>query len=448
MLSDISLKTSRKVNKDFVIKQKIIPIKEDDKNVLIATPLDINSNKEIKFLFNKDISIKRISENEFLDLVKKIYIDNNENLTNIIIKEAIKSNASDIHIEPNSKEVIIRNRIDGILILSRKILFEEYNILVQTIKLSAQMDITERRKPQDGKLTFKDKNEKYDIRVSSVPLSYGEKLVLRILEKQGSVRSLDTINFTTKQKNKLNNMLKLNSGIILVAGPTGSGKSTTLYSMLSSIKSIKSNIVTLEDPIEIHIDGINQIALNTKLNLDFATGLRAILRQDPDTIMVGEIRDKETGEIAIRAAMTGHKVFSTIHTKSPGEVYTRLCEMGIEEYLVRDSICGIISQRLIGVLCKDCKKQISTTFINDKKIKLFKDIGCEKCNYTGYTGRKIVASIVFINSVVKEKLKNKNYYIEELTNKEMKTNLIELLMLEKITITDIQRFIKGEGINI
>lgn len=446
MIEDINLNIARKISKEFAIKNNIILTKDSYDCIEVIAAQSDYCIENLEQIFNKHIKVNKVSNKELSKLISKIYLDNVEDIQKIILEEAIDLNASDVHMEPRNNEVVIRLRVDGKLIVTRKLLLEEYRILLQTIKLNANMDITEKRVPQDGKLSFEYNNSNFDIRVSSLPVSKGEKVVLRILKQEGLIVNLDSLSFTREQSKKLRNMLAIKNGIVLVTGPTGSGKSTTLYSMLNTVKSSEINITTLEDPIEIEIDGINQVALNKKIDLDFASGLRSILRQDPDVIMVGEVRDSETAKISIRAALTGHKVFTTIHTKTPHEVFLRLMDMGVEDYLLRDSIIGIISQRLIRILCKKCKKKISHSVISDKPVELYESIGCEVCNYTGYKGRKLVASIVEINDYIKKHLLKQQYNIEELTNKEMKTNLLELLINGDIQLKDLNTFIIGEGI--
>lgn len=444
LIEKIELDISRKVTKDYVIKNKVLPTSVSEDYVQVMTPIDNPYLDGLRNLFGKEIYLLKVHEDEFMDIVSRIYIKTMEELKLYILHEAITSNASDIHIEPTSREGVIRIRVDGKLVVIAKVLNEELNTLIRTIKVLANMDITEKRVPQDGKFVEHIDNNNFDIRVSSLPVRNGEKLVLRILREGEFVRNLENINFTRLQHKKLKNLLELNGGIIIVAGPTGSGKSTTLYAMLNSIKSTEINITTLEDPIEIEIDGINQVALNS--NLNFASGLRSILRQDPDCIMVGEIRDKETAEIAIRAAMTGHKVFSTIHTKTPGDVFVRLREMGVESFLINDSIYGIISQRLIRILCDNCKVQVSKSKVLKENIDLYDFRGCIACNGTGYKGRKVIASVVAIDKRLKEEVQKENYQASEFSNKEMITNLLLLLKNGEITVLDLKKFIKGEGI--
>lgn len=447
MLNTLNINIARKVSKDFALRNGILPLNEESESVNIISYRENISENNLSFMFNKKIKSKYISKNEFSKIVENVFSGEDENIQELIFKEAIDNNASDIHIEPGIDEVSVRMRIDGTLSVVRKLMINEYRSLIQKIKINANMDITEKRAPQDGKLLITIDGITFDIRVSSLPVNNGEKLVLRVLRRDGLVRSIDSINFTQEQKRKLEKILLIKSGIVLVNGPTGSGKSTTLYSILNRIKSTDVNITTLEDPIEIDIEGINQVALNKKVNLNFATGLRSILRQDPDIIMVGEIRDSETAEIANRAAITGHKVFSTIHTKTPGQVYIRLRDMGVEEYLLRDSIVGIISQRLIKILCHKCKKKILNSKEKEHHYEIYSPVGCVECNNTGYKGRRVVATVVEITNEIKAELIAGNYDVIQLSNYEMKTNLLNLLYQGDITIDDLNLFMQMEGLN-
>lgn len=374
-----------------------------------------------------------------------IFGTEDKSLEDILIFNAIKNKASDIHLEPQKNYVNVRYRINGTLILVHKIDTREYITLVSKIKLKANMDITEKRKPQDGKIIVEYKNAKYDLRVSSIPLVYGEKLVIRILYCDNFDYKLEDLGFSDEEIKIIRKIISLNNGLVLVNGPTGAGKSTTLFTMLKEIDSKTLNITTLEDPVEIVLPNINQMSLNNKLNINFSTGLRSILRQDPDVIMIGEIRDEETAAMAVRASITGHKVYSTIHCKSAREVYARLENMGIKEYLLSDALVGIISQRLIKTLCNKCKvidKENSTS-----KITIYKKCGCKECNNSGYSGRQIISAVHFLhgenNRTIKEVKENTDY----LSNNNMKEDLKKLLNEGKISNNDYMEFIEGERLN-
>lgn len=330
-------------------------------------------------------------------------------LINNLIEAAVRNRASDIHIEPNRDNIRVRYRIDGSL---REVLSYEnslYSALVTRIKIIANMDISEKRRPQDGRITIDVDGKEYDIRVSGLPTIYGEKFVMRIAAKEGFNKSPEELGFNDKDLKVFKDILKNTHGIILVTGPTGSGKSTTLYSALSRLNKNDVNIITVEDPVEANIDGVNQVQVNTKANLTFANALRSILRQDPDIIMIGEIRDSETAEIAVRASITGHLVVSTLHTNSTATTVSRLEDMGIENYMIADSVVGIIAQRLVRKLCT-CKKRTLATESQkhllslelDKDYEVYEPVGCKLCNNTGYYGRTAIYEIMKITPRVKK----------------------------------------------
>jgi len=316
-------------------------------------------------------------------------------LVNHVFAQAVKSQASDIHIEPYQKHLQVRFRLDGVLhnVLSppRRL----HAAIVSRIKVMARLDIAEKRLPQDGRMEVKIGERLVDVRVSCLPTAFGERVVLRLLEKSGKLLSLEEVGLTSAALAEMKRLLQLSHGIILVTGPTGSGKTTTLYAALSYINSPDRNILTIEDPIEYQLDGIGQMQVNPKINLTFASGLRSMVRQDPDVILVGEIRDRETADIAIHAALTGHLVFSTLHTNDAASAVTRLTDMDIEPFLVSSAVQAIIAQRLVRVLCPHCKEpyepeEAQWTELGRRKDALgpiFRAKGCENCLETGYRGR-------------------------------------------------------------
>lgn len=330
-------------------------------------------------------------------------------LINNLIEAAVRNRASDIHIEPFKDNIRVRYRIDGSL---REVLSYEsslYGAIITRIKIISGMDISEKRKPQDGRITINVDDKEYDIRVSGLPTIYGEKFVMRIAAKEGFNKEASELGFSERDLKVFNDILKNPHGIILVTGPTGSGKSTTLYTALSSLNKKDVNIITVEDPVEANIDGVNQVQVNTKANLTFANALRSILRQDPDIIMIGEIRDSETAQIAVRASITGHLVVSTIHTNSTAATVARLIDMGVENYMIADSVVGIIAQRLVRKLCS-CKQERGATD-SEKKIlgksleedvKIYEPVGCKLCNGTGYYGRTAIYEIMKITPAIKK----------------------------------------------
>ncbi len=333
-------------------------------------------------------------------------------LVNLLLGQAVKDRASDIHIEPYQNSLKVRYRIDGvlynILTLSRKI----QSPLVSRIKIMAKLNIAEKRLPQDGRIEIKIGEHSVDIRVSSIPTAFGERVVLRLLDKTASVLRLSDLGMDDRRIRFFNDLIKSPHGIILVTGPTGSGKTTTLYSALSSINNPDINIITIEDPIEYQIEGIGQIQVNPKIDLTFANGLRSIVRQDPDVILVGEIRDRETAEIAIQSSLTGHLVFSTLHTNDAAGSVTRLIDMGIEPFLAVSSVIAIVAQRLVRVLCPRCKEPYmpdDESLWNmglDKNIleksEFYQKKGCTACMNTGYHGRTAIFEILLMDNEMKK----------------------------------------------
>ena len=330
-------------------------------------------------------------------------------LVNSIIEQAARLRASDIHIEALENKVRVRYRIDGALYEKSSYSVHLLSAIMARLKIIGGMDIAEKRKPQDGRITMViDKNE-YDIRVSILPTVFGEKCVMRLAQKQALTRDKEQLGFSPEELKAFDHILKNPNGILMVTGPTGSGKSTTLYTALSELNREDVNIITVEDPVEANIDGINQVQVNTKAELTFASALRSILRQDPDIIMIGEIRDGETAEIAVQASITGHLVVSTLHTNSAAGTISRLADMGIENYLLADSLIGIIAQRLVRRLCPNCKKDhILTETEKDlmeidslEDIHIFEPCGCEMCDHTGYKGRIGIYEIMTVTPAVK-----------------------------------------------
>jgi len=328
-----------------------------------------------------------------------------------LLAQAIKDRASDIHIEPYQNSVKVRYRIDGmlynILNLPRKV----QSALISRIKIMAKLNIAEKRLPQDGRIDVKIGDKGTDIRVSVLPTAFGERVVLRLLDKTGTILNLSDLGLDNRRIGAFNELIKSPYGIILVTGPTGSGKTTTLYAALSTINNPEINIITIEDPIEYQIEGIGQIQVNPKIDLTFATGLRSIVRQDPDVILVGEIRDKETAEIAIQSSLTGHLVFSTLHTNDAASAITRLIDMEIEPFLISSSMIAIIAQRLVRVLCPQCRESYvpapeSLANIGlDKGVStsrpIFRKKGCPACMHTGYRGRTAIFEIMVMSEDLK-----------------------------------------------
>ena len=330
-------------------------------------------------------------------------------LVNTILARAVKERASDIHVEPYEKSVVFRFRVDGALHSVLKVEKRLQNIITSRIKIMGKLNIAEKRLPQDGNISRKLAGKEIDIRLNSVPTIFGERLVLRLQDRSQGLLKIDQLGLSAKSLHLLKDLLKRTYGIILVTGPTGSGKSSTLYSALSHINSIDTNIITIENPVEQKIHGIGQIQVNPKINLTFANGLRSIVRQDPDIIMVGEIRDIDTMKIAINASLTGHLVLSTLHANDSAGAFPRLIDMGCEPFLLATSLLAVLSQRLVRVLCPHCKKpcqmkgeelQLLKPFLR-KSSKFFKPSGCGKCNYTGYMGRTAIEEILMVNDSIR-----------------------------------------------
>jgi len=332
-------------------------------------------------------------------------------LVNHIISQSIKARASDIHFEPYQNSITVRYRVDGILydLLTPPKWIQP--ALISRVKVMAKMNIAEKRLPQDGRFEVKIGDQDIDCRVSTIPTAFGERVVLRLLNKSGSLLELPDIGLTPARLKLLKKLVTSPNGIILVTGPTGSGKTTTLYAVLSSINKPDINIITIEDPIEYQINGISQIQVNPKIDLTFARGLRSIVRQDPDVILVGEIRDRETAEIAVQSALTGHLVFSTLHTNDSATAITRLVDIGVEPFLISSSVLAVVAQRLVRILCDECKqryipndiylKSIGVSPNHFNKRNIYKAVGCENCIHTGYRGRLGIFEIMVLTERLK-----------------------------------------------
>ena len=330
-------------------------------------------------------------------------------LVTSMVESAVRQRASDIHIEPLERTVRVRYRIDGALYDRASYQPSVLPAIVTRIKIISGMDISEKRKPQDGRMTQVVDQLEYDIRVSSIPTVFGEKIVLRLASKTALNRSKDQLGMRPEEIEKFDHIISNPHGIFLVTGPTGSGKSTTLYTALSELNKEEVNIITVEDPVEANVNGVNQIQVNPRADLTFASALRSILRQDPDIIMIGEIRDEETAQIAVQASITGHLVVSTLHTNSAASTLTRLIDMGVEPYLLADSMVGVIAQRLVRKLCPACKKPVEAStqdkvllrYPGDKDLTIYERCGCGKCGGTGFVGRTGVYEIMEISPVIK-----------------------------------------------
>ncbi len=416
-------------------------LKDDYISVAFSNPFDLDAEREIAYLsskfvktyfaFNEDIRekiaeyyspdklIDKLVDRANVDKAVKIADEGKDKkessvvkLVALIIGDAIDQEASDIHIEPKEKVVVVRYRIDGILRTILEIPKSIHNSLVSRIKILSNLDIAETRKPQDGKATVFHEGAEIDLRISVLPTTFGEKVVIRILDSRKAKVSFEELGLQGKNLELIEQVFSKTQGIILVTGPTGSGKTTTLYAALNRIRNNTNNILTIEDPIEYVLEGVNQVQVNEKAGVTFASALRSFLRQDPDVILVGEIRDRETAEIAIQASLTGHLVLSTLHTNDALGAITRLQDMGIGAYKIASSLEAVIAQRLVRKLCKECKK-ISPPSEEEKKLipfirqmgyepKFYHAEGCQSCGYTGYKGRIGVYEILIIDDEIKE----------------------------------------------
>lgn len=402
-------------------------------NLIEETPENINRFLATNY---RRASVERASEIHYSsDFLEKILLS------------AKETGSSDIHFEPYEHKARVRFRLDGKLKEQFLISTEEYPIIVNKIKIRSQLDISEKRLPQDGRITISTEYEDFDIRVSVLPTLHGEKIVLRILSKDTSHIDLESVGFTESELKIFLENIKKPNGIVLISGPTGSGKTTTLYATLKKLNEHTTNILTVEDPIEYTLEGINQVQLKENIGLDFAATLRTFLRQDPDIIMVGEIRDVNTANMAIRAALTGHLVLSTIHTNSAWATVSRLIDMGIPPFLIAGTLNISLAQRLVRKLCKSCKAEkpiesniFPTGFIVPKELNIhYEAVGCEHCHHTGYSGRKAIYEILPVDKeltmLIKANALDIDDYIEEKNIQTLKKNAVDLVK-EGVTSVD------------
>lgn len=379
--------------------------------------------KESQMIKQEDMYSEDVNNSPIVQLVKGM------------IDQAVRQRASDIHIEPMEKQVRIRYRIDGALYEKSVYSIRLLPAIVARIKIIGGMDISEKRKPQDGRITQIVDRKEFDIRVSILPTVYGEKIVMRLTSKNALTKEKSQLGLKPEELKKFDHILKNPHGILLVTGPTGSGKSTTLYTALSELNKEDVNIITVEDPVEANIEGINQVQVNNKANLTFASALRSILRQDPDIIMIGEIRDQETASIAVQASITGHLVVSTLHTNSAASTITRLADMGIEPYLIADSTIGVIAQRLVRRLCPECKRQKKADeeelellqLAPDADVMIYEPCGCPRCDGAGFRGRIGVYEIMEVTQSLKSII-SKNGSAEEIKKKALEEGMSTLRM--------------------
>jgi general secretion pathway protein E len=420
----------------FLRQFRCLPMSRDDHTITLAMadPLDVETIAAVRKCTGLKISTVLAPEQEIIDAIDKYYgelaarseaefefqagemSEDLEHLrdmaseapvirlVNAIIAAAVEKRASDIHLEPFEKEFRIRYRIDGVLYNQDPPPREMKAAMISRVKLMAKLNIAERRLPQDGRIKIKTLGREVDLRVSTLPTLYGESVVMRLLDRSaGDFYDLGRLGFDQHMLNRMEHYTSLPHGIFLVTGPTGSGKSTTLYSALKRINLTDKKIITIEDPVEYQMDGVNQLHVNTQIGLTFASGLRHIVRQDPDVIMVGEIRDRETADIAIRSSLTGHFVFSTLHTNDAPSAITRLADMGMENYLITSSLVAVLAQRLVRVICEHCKERNGTRIAPDgSTVVCYIGRGCEHCFGSGYTGRVGIFELMELGDEIRQ----------------------------------------------
>lgn len=399
-------------------KEKIVFLDDISFEKLYNKFLEIKTDKEMSAIQQEQedatLSDDDFSVSEFLKVGSDILTSEESapiiKFVNSLFYQAIKKKSSDIHIEMHEFKAEVRYRVDGVLTKHIELDKNIMSLVISRIKVISNLDISEKRVPQDGRTQIKVAGKTLDIRISILPTFYGERVVMRILMQSEDILSIKELGFPSYITDKLESVLGNSYGMVLVTGPTGSGKSTTLHSLLHQVVSVEKNIITVEDPVEYKSNKFSQIQVNNKVGLTFATGLRSILRQDPDIIMLGEIRDSETASIAVQSALTGHLLFSTLHTNRAPAAITRLIDMGIERFLISSSLLAVLAQRLVRKLCNDCKCADDSLashnlFGFDSNKTIFKPVGCKSCNFTGYKGRVAIGELFIINDEIKEYLK-------------------------------------------
>lgn len=479
---DISKEAIDAIPSWMVYKYSIMPLYIDDGSFHVASinPIKDDFTREIKFILKRQLKIYISTKSDIMFGINKYYTKSNVNtvitqleqeistkknkamlseeslkfkespavkLVDYIIKDAINQRASDIHFEPYEEKCRVRYRTDGYMKNIMELPKNGYVSLCSRLKILSGINIVESRVPQEGKIN----KDMYDFRVSTIPTVNGEKMVIRILYKNNFYTSLKDVGFDDNTESLLKDILKCGQGMVLFCGPTGSGKTSTLYTLLNYINKPNINIVTIEDPVEYVLHGINQINVNASANLSFASGLRSVLRQDPDVIMIGEIRDEETAQIAVRAALTGHLVLSTVHTNDAVGALTRLIDMGIPKYLLGDSLTAVISQRLVKKICPNCKKEYSKSADELKFYKIPESFnasygaGCSMCSNTGYFGRTVCYEMIVMDKYTKNTIKDPDYldkirkYNEKIGNPSIQDNCIKLINNGITTVEELKR---------
>lgn len=445
-INDIPIDIVQGIPINYAKNNEILPYKQDSDRVivLITNPLNQKVLDDLRVKFGKRVQPLVTTSVRLQDAINRVYekstaalqgldeIEGEEydlddpvidllesgdddapviKLVNTLLFRAVKEKASDIHIEPYERDMVVRFRVDGVLFDIFKPPKKLQNAITSRIKVMGNLNIAEKRLPQDGRIPLKLAGKDIDVRLSSVPTAFGERLVMRLQDRSNVILELEQLGFSPDSLQKLDDLLAKTYGILLVTGPTGSGKSTTLYACLQKINKPDINIITVEDPVEQRVHGVGQIQVNSKIGLTFASGLRSILRQDPDTIMIGEIRDLETAEIAINASLTGHLVLSTIHTNDSAGAFPRLIDMGCEPFLIATSLLGVMAQRLVRVLCPHCKEPHDPTDTELSSIELTRDqvkghtiyraVGCDQCNQKGYIGRSVIQELLILTDEIR-----------------------------------------------
>lgn len=439
---------------------------QGDKQLVLYVSDDKSHNglaDELEILLGKKVELKPWPAADLQKALSKYYRNTSSNTVSkelsgtikaddfllTLIAEAKNLGSSDIHIETYEDKCRVRVRIDGLLIERYSINKTDYPSLINKIKIKANLDISEKRLPQDGRIFFHDERHKFDIRVSVLPTLHGEKVVLRLLSNDAANIDINELGFSSKQLNDYLEAIKKPHGLVLISGPTGSGKTTSLYATLKILNKEKSNLITIEDPIEYTLEGINQVQLKESIGLSFASALRSFLRQDPDVIMLGEIRDGETAQMAIRAALTGHLVLSTIHTNSAWGIVSRLVDMGVPPFLLAGTLNATVAQRLLRLLCEQCKEEqafnknsFPKTYKAPVELKShYTAVGCEHCHYTGYKGRRAVYEVIPIDYELADNIKSNTFAIENLLRERaivsLRDNAFEVFAKGQTSIDEI-----------
>jgi len=475
---EINNEVKNLVNVEQAWTYKIIPFKLESQALHLYC-LDkentVELKSELEIILGRRVHLISVTEEEVVQLLSghyprsaKVNSEGNSSHTNYrlnvndnrfletLVREAKDLRSSDIHIETYGEKCRVRMRVDGMLIDRHKLNKGEYPTLVNKIKIAASCDIAEKRMPQDGRIRFQFANSKLDIRVSILPTLYGEKIVLRLLGSDASHISIDSLGMSKQEQERYELAIRKPNGIILISGPTGSGKTTTLYATLKLLNKPVSNILTIEDPIEYTLDGVNQVQLKEEIGLTYSEALRTFLRQDPDVIMLGEIRDAQTAQMAIRASLTGHLVLSTIHTNSAWGTVSRLVDMGIAPYLLSSTLNLSVAQRLIRLLCASCKKEVrideAALPAKYKKIDRkthFVHVGCSACNYSGFKGRKAIYEVLNINSELAERIKNNSTNIDDYFTKskisKLEENALGLYLNGETSLEEVYPYLISEN---